>query len=108
MERAEAEARATTTLQARIAAEEALAAKTVEAAAAAKLAVEAKQTRVAHEQELKRARAGAPARRWTWVAAFVAAGALIGFLWYEKPLPPQPAASSGEPLKLKLERELRR
>jgi hypothetical protein len=96
-------------LQSRIAAEEALAAKVAEASTAAQMAAEAKGVRVAHEQEFKRVRVGAPSRRWPWVAAFVAAAAFIGFLWHEKPAPPQPpATASGEPLKLRLERELRK
>ena len=86
VERAEAETRATATLQARIAAEEALAAKSLEAAVAAQYAAGAKETRLAHEHELKRVR-GVSARRWPWIAAFIAAGALIGFLWYDKPAP---------------------
>jgi hypothetical protein len=105
---AEAETRATVTLQARIAAEEALAAKAAEAAAAAQTAVEAKQVRLAHEQELKRMRVGSGRRAWPWVAALLVAGVLVGFLWYDKPIRTRPAAAvSGEPLKLKLARELR-
>jgi hypothetical protein len=94
------------TLQARIAAEEALAAKSLEAAAAAQFAAGAKETRVAYEQELKRVR-GVSSLRWPLVAAFAAAGALVAFLWYDKPAPLQAPAVAGQPLKLKIERELR-
>jgi hypothetical protein len=52
-------------------------------------------------------RAGGRPRSWPWIGAFVAAGALVAFLWYDKPAPPQqPAAVAGEPLKLKLEHRL--
>ena len=109
LERAEAETRATATLQARIAAEEALQAKTLETAAAAKLEGEARERRVSHEQQLKRIRAGDGWHAWRWIAALVAAGAFVTFLWYDKPAQRQAAVQqevAGEPLRLKLDRQL--
>jgi hypothetical protein len=74
------------------------------------MAAEARGTRVEHEQELKRvsgARSAGRSRGAAWITAGLAAAALLGYLWYDKPAPPQPPPAFGEPLKLRLERQLR-
>jgi hypothetical protein len=114
-ERAEAESRATATVQARIALEEALARKAQEAAEAARRAAEAKRGRVAEEQNLKlatqarkqaeRQHSGA---RLAWsalaVAAVVVLAGIGAAVTYLSPSGKTPTLE--EPLKLRLETRL--
>ena len=53
-------------------------------------------------------RGGAPWRRWVSAGALVLAAAIVGFVWYGKPTPPEHSAvpASGAPLNLRLDREL--
>jgi len=108
-ERAEAELRATSTVQARIAAEEGLTRKTLEAQDAASHSAEVRDLRMEYERKLAALRR--PARRRLAIAIAVAGLLAIG-AWlaprFQQPSSgPQVAQQiSGGPLRLKLEYRL--
>jgi hypothetical protein len=107
-ERAEAELRATATLQARIAAEEALASGTLEAKAAAQRLVDAHELRAQQERKLAALRPKARKR----LAAAVAVAVVLGIAaWlaprFERQAAPRLAQSAtAGPLGLKLDYRL--
>jgi hypothetical protein len=111
-ERAEAESRATATVQARMAAEEALARKARDAAEAAQRAAEARRARVEEERALKtavRARLRAHLARSPWpgmTAAAVAVALLAVATFVLWPDGKEKSPVIAEPLKLRLELDL--
>jgi hypothetical protein len=109
VQRAEAESRATASLQARITAEEALAREAAEAAHAHRVADEAAQGRAGHARHLRallRAK-GSGLRIWMLAAAaLVLAGSLATY--YHVPVKaPEAQTQTGDPLKLRLDYRLR-